>query len=83
MKLTKSDETASVSAVINLTVRYPLPCGCTLQQTLSSEVVPPVENIEGWIAQEGGKLAYWFKDRAPRHRCELVSTENPNGIQPR
>lgn len=47
-----------------------LPCGHALQ---CSVTLPA-------LAADMAK--YWFDGRQPRHRCELVSAENPNGLAP-
>lgn len=47
-----------------------LPCGHALQ---CSVTLP---------AAAADMAKYWFDGRQHRHRCELVSAENPNGFAP-
>lgn len=66
-----------------MTIQYRLPCGCILSH--SYNIVGSMEGqnpIKAFDFQHEG-LAYWLRDRLPRHRCELVSPNNRNGIEPR
>lgn len=63
-----------------LHVEHELPCGHTLCMGVFCE--HPSEDPQ-WVVEEAGKLAFWLTDRIPRHKCELVTEENPNGIEPR
>lgn len=59
-----------------------LPCGCTLYVRQVSKALDLFRAQEA--AERGGTInGQWFADRAPRHRCELVSEANPAGIAPR
>ena len=51
-----------------------LSCGCNLETSViwSSAAAAVAEELAG----------YWFETRRPRHRCELVTGENPNGLTP-
>ena len=63
-----------------LRVEHELPCGHMLCMNALCE--HPSEDPQ-WVVEEAGKLAWWLSTRIPMHKCELVSEENPNGIEPR
>ena len=46
-------------------------------------VVSDTEQDPGWIKREAGKIFLLVEDRVARHKCELVSDENPSGIPPK
>lgn len=50
-----------------------LPCGCCLEICVSARK-------ETSLAKDMANQ--WFDGRQRRHRCDLVSTENPNGLTP-
>ena len=51
-----------------------LPCGCNLKTSVIWSSSAPT------VAEELVNL--WFDTRRPRHSCELVSADNPNGLTP-
>ena len=66
----------------------PLACGCTFNvrnaTTLGmTEPSPHPDVVFNAINHGAGSLVYWYKNRLPRHRCDLVSPDNPNGIAPK
>lgn len=72
-----------IDAITYLTLRAPLPCGCSITQSVSAVGSPKVEDFMEWATPI---LAHWYDTRInkeQRHRCELVSSENPNGFAPR
>lgn len=62
-----------------LAVTYRLKCGHTLSHRCSATGMMRPGNFEN----ASQVLQYWFHARAKRHRCELVTDMNPNGIAPR
>ena len=54
--------------------------GTTLGMT---EPSPHPDVVFNAINHGAGSLVYWYKNRLPRHRCDLVSPDNPNGIAPK
>lgn len=67
-----------------LKMRIPLPCGCTLDYATSAE--PPIPHVGAFLEHGAEILSFWFTiriEKEKRHRCELVSEENPNGIAPK
>ena len=72
----------------SLTMSVVLPCGCEVRQTVSDqadeEVTP--EQLKQRILFAAEILPYWYEHRffvEKRHRCELVSADNPNGLAPK
>lgn len=68
-----------------ITYSWQLPCGCTISHECVNRGPRTVGTAEAQEFAEKAQqhLAFWYRDRAPRHRCELVSAENPNGIATR
>ena len=48
-----------------------------------TEPSPHPDVVFNAINHGAGSLVYWYKNRLPRHRCDLVSPDNPNGIAPK
>lgn len=65
----------------NLTIDWELPCGCRLTMGLHMIEDDQYPVAFDDLPSQAEKLVWWLKDRAPKHKCELVSTDNPNGIQ--
>lgn len=65
-----------------ISVKLRLPCGCDIE-ILAACDGPPVEDQLQFLKGEFQKLTWYFEDRLPRHKCELVSETNPNGIAPK
>lgn len=69
-----------------LTLTIPLKCACGSMTITHRAEFSPEKGVEeaALFATHGAKsLAHWAADRIPRHRCELVTQDNPNGIAPR
>jgi hypothetical protein len=61
-------------------------CGLALRHMVGefaqpSPYAPPTP--EGWEERNRARLEYWLNERTSRHRCELVSADNPMGLMPR
>ncbi len=67
-----------MSTESTLRLKVQLPCGHTLAMTARLYSLD-----EGRVKDAGASLEYWLQDRMPRHRCELVSTDNPGGLLPK
>lgn len=67
---------------LRFTMDVELPCGCHLTQAVTHEFHGTINegNIRAASESNGNTLAHWFKQRAPRHRCELVTDDNRNGL---
>lgn len=68
-------------ASVSLTLSVRQPCGCLVQHSVShiSESAPA-----GAAKGLAHYLDFWMENGgAARHRCALVSEENPNGLAPR
>lgn len=59
-----------------------LPCGCHLTQAVVHEFHGTINegNIRAACDSNSTVLAHWFTHREPRHRCELVTEDNRNGL---
>jgi len=56
-----------------------LPCGHMMRQVMSFG--PDSSPVSDEVIDTSMKVAHFqFHDRARRHRCELVSADNPYGI---
>lgn len=64
----------NISEKLRLSIDYELPCGHHLIQA---------DRGGDTVRDKAEKLIYWLNERLPRHRCELVSEANPNGIEPK
>lgn len=64
---------------------WTLPCGCTISHEVVNREPRTVGSVEAQEFAEKAQqhLAFWHRDRAPRHRCDLVTPDSPNGIAPR
>ena len=66
-----------------------LDCGCKVQHGVASEHdydLADQSRIDIYGREAAKCLAYWASSRfaeEDRHRCELVSDENPYGLTPR
>lgn len=58
----------------SLTLTSELPCGHVLTKTCT---VP--EPREDWVRDCAEVLAWWASTRTAKHRCDLVSRDNPAG----
>lgn len=59
-------------------MEYTLPCcGLVIRQYRADA------GGDGWEKRNREALDYWAESRVSRHRCELVSAENPMGLLPR
>ena len=59
-----------------------LPCGCHIKQRAVLAPDHPGMSDED-LDRHVRMLKYWSQDRAARHKCELVSAENPCGVAPK
>ena len=64
-----------------ISVELRLPCGCEVGITLRKKT--SVDDQFIFLKEEVQQLSWYLKDRLPRHKCELVSENNPNGISPK
>lgn len=69
--------------VLSFTMAVELPCGHVIQCFLSHRFGGSINsgNIRACNDSNSSMFAHWFDQRAPKHRCELVSEENPMGIE--
>ena len=58
-----------------------LPCGCLVRNRAVCS--HDSETTDDDTLQLVRKLNYWFSTLVARHKCELVSAENPCGVTPR
>lgn len=68
---------------LRFTMDVELPCGCHMTQAVVHEFHGTINesNIRAVSDSNANTLSHWFKQRAPRHRCELVTEDNPNGLE--
>lgn len=68
---------------LRITIDIELDCGCHMKQAVVHEFHGTINegNIRAASDSNGNTLSSWFNQRAPRHRCELVTEENPNGLE--
>jgi hypothetical protein len=71
-----------MTAPTRLTIAAPLPCGCIIRKAITIDEPAP-EPMGRKVAYMAGVLASWLHDRIPRHRCDLVNEQNPNGLERR
>lgn len=69
--------------VLRFSMSVELPCGCHITQAVTNEFHGTINegNIRAVNDSNGAMFASWFQQRAPRHRCDLVTAENPNGLE--
>jgi len=67
---------------LKFTMDVELPCGCHLTQSVNNEFYGTINtgNIRAVNDSNSTIFAHWFEQRASRHRCDLVTEENPNGL---
>lgn len=64
-----------------LTYRTVLSCGCEITYHCVDDVPGIIAKAPEYVAFAARGIAHWAEHRLPRHKCELVSPENPNGIE--
>lgn len=67
---------------LNFTMSVELPCGCIIScfQRHTFPGTINAGNIRAVNDSNATTFANWFELRAPKHQCELVSNDNPNGL---
>jgi hypothetical protein len=80
------DACAGMNGFNTLEVEFCLPCGHTLRRIWTVKLKRDVddhnkqpENYHGQMIQGIDVLNTWLVSRAERHRCDLVTEDNPNG----
>lgn len=78
------DSTPAYERFINYHWRLPC-CGCVMTQTVrhTGSISVDAEAAAKFGEQAHTRLAHWFAVRSARHRCELVSEDNPYGLLPK
>lgn len=68
--------------VLSFTMSVELPCGCTIQCNMKNTFPGTINagNIRAVNDSNSSMFAHWFEHRAPKHRCDLVTEENPSGL---
>jgi hypothetical protein len=64
----------------SLKVTIPLQCGCVLTQSTVVEGQVKPEHYNTFFGHAAGVLEFWVSHRTKFHRCDLVSEDNPAGL---
>lgn len=65
--------------MITLTLTVDLPCGCKFSHS-AQRICTDTDKGVATMPETAARLVYWHNHRLPRHRCQLVSESNPNGL---